>query len=377
MKWIAAFVLPLAAASLGAQDMPPAYKRNFETQDSSLDRVARWDKYVPTEKVQGASGRPLPVAPPDRLAIAPEALATAKRQADASHTMALIVYAGGKVQLEDYAPGFSAESRFDSYSSAKGLLALAVMIAVDKGFLRLDDPASRYIPAWRADGRKAIRVRDLLWMQSGLAIRRFEVKPYNPVLDMFIGLDIKPFVDAAPLARPPGEAFEFNHMNAQALHDVLTAATGLRYAQFLSRYLWMPLGASDAMVALDHEGGEARTVCCFVNTARNWLRIGVMLANGGRFEGRRIISRANARMLSAPSPRNPAFGMFMQVANPGGASGAANTGYHAPDLYYFEGHGGQRLYVVPSRGLVAYRTGRVDYDWDDVRFANTLLDGLK
>ncbi|PNU05629.1 serine hydrolase domain-containing protein [Novosphingobium guangzhouense] len=376
MKRVVAMVLALIAAPLGAQDMPPAYKRNFETQDGSLDRVARWDKYVPTEIVEGAPGRLFAVAAPDRLAIAPEALAAAKRQADDSHTMALIVYAGGKVQLEDYAAGFSAESRFDSYSSAKGLLALAVMIAVDKGFLRLDDPASRYIPAWRGDGRRAIRVRDLLWMQSGLAIGRFEVKPYNPVLDMFIGLDIKPFVDGAPLARSPGEAFEFNHMNAQALHDVLTGATRMRYARFLSRHLWKPLGASDALVALDHEGGEARAVCCFVNTARNWLRIGVMLANGGTFEGRRIISAANARMLSTPSPRNPAFGMFMQVANPEGKSGGPNFGYHAADLYYFEGHGGQRLYIVPSRGLVAYRTGRVDYDWDDVRFVNTLLDGM-
>lgn len=374
---LAILLAALVGTGLAAQDMPPAYKRNFDTQDSSLDRVARWDKYVPTETVQGRPGRPLPVAAPDELRIAPKALAAAKAQADASHTMALLVYAGGKVQLEDYAPGFTADSRFDSYSSAKGLLALAVMIAVDRGYLRLDDPAARYIPAWRADGRSAITVRDLLWMRSGLAIGRFEVKPYNPVLDMFIGLDIKPFVDAAPLARPPGEAFEFNHMNAQALHDVLVSATHMRYAQFLSRYLWKPLGASDAMVALDHPGGEARTVCCFVNTARNWLRIGVMLVNGGTFEGRRILSAKNARMLAMPSPGNPAFGMFMQVADPHGKAGGPNTGYHADDLYYFEGHGGQRLYIVPSRGLVAYRTGRVDYQWDDVRFANTLLDGLK
>ncbi|WP_285019748.1 serine hydrolase [Novosphingobium sp. fls2-241-R2A-195] len=377
MRTVAALLLALSAGAAAAQDMPPAYKRNFDTQDGSLDRVARWDKYLPTERVEGATGRPLSTARPDHLSIRPEALAAAKAQADASHTMALLVYAHGRVQMEEYGPGFSAASQFDSYSSAKGLLALAVMIGVDKGYLRLDDPASRYISAWRYDGRKAITVGDLLWMQSGLAIGSFEVKPNNPVLDMFIGLDIKPFVASAPLARPPGEAFEFNHMNAQALHDVLVAASGMRYAAFLSRHLWKPLGLRDAMVALDHEGGEARTVCCFVNTPRNWLRIGVMLANGGRFAGRRILSERNARLLAIPAPRSPAFGMFMQVANPNGKPGDPNTGFHADDLYYFEGHGGQRLYIVPSRGLVAYRTGRVDYKWDDVRFANTLLDGLK
>jgi CubicO group peptidase (beta-lactamase class C family) len=377
MKPFAAALLVLSAAPAGAQDMPAAYKRNFDTQDGSLDRVARWDKYVPTETVEGRGGRALPVAAPAERRIRSEALAQAKVQADASHTMALLVYAGGKVQMEDYAAGFSAESRFDSYSSAKGLLALAVMIGVDRGYLKLDDPASRYIPAWREDGRKDIKVSDLLWMQSGLAIGSFEVKPYNPVLDMFIGLDIKPFVDNAPLAKPPGDVFEFNHMNAQALHDVLVGASGMRYAAFLSRFLWKPLGLHDAMVALDHEGGEARAVCCFVNTPRNWLRIGVMLVNGGRFEGRRILSAKNAALLTTPAPHNPSFGMFMQIANTNGRPGDTNTGYHADDLSYFEGHGGQRLYIVPSRRLVAYRTGRVDYKWDDVRFVNTLLDGMK
>jgi CubicO group peptidase (beta-lactamase class C family) len=357
-----------AAQAVVAQEMTPEYRRNYESQDSSLDRVAKADKYTPLEKVSGRPAHPLPRA--KRGDIDPQALATAIAQADASHSMAVLIYARGRMQFEKFAPGFSATSLFDSYSSHKGLLAVATLAAIDHGHLKLGDPVANYIPAWRGDARRAITVGDLLWMQSGLFIPKWEMKPFNPVLEMFVGTDLAPKIDAAPLAKPPGRTFEFNHLNSQALQEVLVAATGQRYAEFLSSALWKPLGASDAFVALDHPGGSARAVCCFINTAPNWLRLGVMLAEGGMFGGRRVLSRASVRLLSAPSPLNPSFGMNVQIAAPG-------SGYLAADLFYFEGHGGQRLYVVPSLDLVIYRTGRVDYGWDDVRFANTLIAGLR
>jgi CubicO group peptidase (beta-lactamase class C family) len=362
---VLAAILPQA---LCAQEMSPVYRRNFERQDSSLDRVATADKYEPLETVKGSRGRALPKA--KKAIIAPEAIAAAMKQADASHSMAVLIYARGKMQYSKFAPGFSEATRFDSYSSHKGLLAVAVLAAVDEGMLKLTDPAAMYIPEWAADGRAKITVADLLWMQSGLFIPAWKMEPFNPVLDMFVGLEIDSAVRAVPLARQPAQKFEFNHLNAQALHDVIVAASGMRYADFLSKHLWKPLGAVDASVALDHPGGTARTVCCFINTASNWVRVGKMLAEGGMFDGKRVLSAESVRLLSAPAPHNPAFGMNVQIATP-------QSGYLAKDLYYFEGHGGQRLYVVPSLDLVIYRTGRVDYHWDDVTFANTIIAGLQ
>jgi CubicO group peptidase (beta-lactamase class C family) len=365
---LSAVLAAMFPQALPAQEMSPAYRRNFERQDSSLDRVASADKYEPLETVEGGHGNPIPKA--TNAILAPEAIAAAMKQADASYSMAVLIYARGKMQYSKFAPGFSEASRFDSYSSHKGLLAVAVLAAVDQGMVKLTDPAAKYIPEWAADGRAKITVADLLWMQSGLFIPAWKMEPFNPVLDMFVGLDIDPAVRTVPLAKPPAQEFEFNHLNAQALHDVIVAASGMRYADFLSRYLWKPLGAADASVALDHPGGTARTVCCFINTAPNWVRIGKMLAEGGMYDGKRILSAESVRLLSAPAPRNPAFGMNVQIATP-------QSGYLAKDLYYFEGHGGQRLYVVPSLDLVIYRTGRVNYQWDDVTFANTIIAGLE
>ena len=50
--------------------------------------------------------------------------------------------------------------------------------------------------------------------------------------------------------------------------------------------------------------------------------------------------------------------------------------YLASDVVFFDGFGGQRVYVVPSAGLVVARFGEVDMTYDDSIIVNTLLRGL-
>jgi CubicO group peptidase (beta-lactamase class C family) len=51
--------------------------------------------------------------------------------------------------------------------------------------------------------------------------------------------------------------------------------------------------------------------------------------------------------------------------------------YLADDVAFFDGGGGHRVYVVPSRRLVIVRTGTVNRaDWDDAALPNAILAGL-
>jgi hypothetical protein len=47
--------------------------------------------------------------------------------------------------------------------------------------------------------------------------------------------------------------------------------------------------------------------------------------------------------------------------------------FAAEDVFYLEGRGGQRVYVVPSRELVVVRQGEVRMEWDDAGFLNGLI----
>ena len=50
--------------------------------------------------------------------------------------------------------------------------------------------------------------------------------------------------------------------------------------------------------------------------------------------------------------------------------------YLMNDLIYFDGFGGQRVYVIPSEDLVIVRTGDVSMDWDDALLPNTIFRGI-
>jgi hypothetical protein len=48
----------------------------------------------------------------------------------------------------------------------------------------------------------------------------------------------------------------------------------------------------------------------------------------------------------------------------------------AGDVVYFDGYGGQRVYVVPSAGLVIARSGNPSEDWDESALVNLALRGM-
>ena len=73
---------------------------------------------------------------------------------------------------------------------------------------------------------------------------------------------------------------------------MLQRATGRRYADFVSERLWQPLGAKDATLWLDRPGGTPRAFSYFVARPGDWLRLGVMIAQRGRFDDREILPAA-------------------------------------------------------------------------------------
>lgn len=350
--------------------------------------LTNWHWYQPVDVIKDGPSPPLPVATVGDTAIESFALAEAKAYAEEFDSIAFLVAHNGALQLEHYSDGHDRETIIDSQSMHKGLLGVVATVALDQGFIpSLDTPVSDYIPAWKTDARRTITVGQLLEMTSGLAQAEFGTSPFAPGQRLFFGDDLDGPVNAMPLAYEPGSAFDFNHVNSQALHAVLTGSTGMSYAAFVRQYLWDPIGAGFAQVRLDHEGGTARIFCCVQTRPMDWMRLGVMLANGGRINGAQVISPDWVGRMMTGSDLNPNFGFHVWlgspysgsrlISEPGGRRAPVSAEFHADDVMYVEGRGGQRLYVVPSVGLVAYRAGRIDFSWDDAKIMNILIDGIQ
>jgi CubicO group peptidase (beta-lactamase class C family) len=345
-----------------------------------------------TETVRGDFRGELPARPAARRRIAAGALAAAESYAARTDSAALLVWHDGALEYERYWGGRGPGDVSETYSMAKSVTGLAVGCAVASGAIAsVNDAAARYLPEWRGTAKESVTVRQLLQMTSGLHHERFDYSPgQDPQargLRTFLGPDIEAAALDFPLERIPGAGFNYNSIDTQLLLAVVERATGQRYAEHVSQCLWQPLGAKDARLWLDRPGGTPRAYSYFVARPRDWLRVGVMIAGRGRFGQREVLPAAWIDAMTTPSPKNPNYGFQAWLGSPDGGRRAynRNTGvcvthsapYLADDVVFFDGGGGHRVYVVPSRRLVIVRTGAtIRPDWDDAVLPNAILAGL-
>jgi CubicO group peptidase (beta-lactamase class C family) len=346
--------------------------------------VERADAYQPAETVKGAAGTPLAVISDG--AVAKAALDRAEAYAEARGSFAFIVAKDGNIVRERYWQNFGADSRFSTASMHKSVMALAYGPAVARGLIALDQPVSRYLPEWRNDPRGAITIEQLLTMSSGLEAP-FANTPDSLGMQLMFSNNIRAAALSFPQANPPGREFAYANVNSQLAGMALTRAVGGRYANWLSRTIWAPIGASDAALWLDRPGGTPHFFCCLQATARDWLRVGELIRNQGRAGSRQVVPADWIARMAAPSRLNPNYGLQIWRGAPHAAERRysksipmtvkAAAPFAAEDVLFLDGAGGQRVYVIPSAGLTIVRIGKPAMDWDDSAMPNMVLEGLR
>ena len=372
-------VMVLAVATLGVADFTAL--RNL-VKGPAMGRADQTQLNQPQEVVAGGTLAEVPTAPQD--SIDPAAIATAEAYAQATDSIALLVYHRGAIRYEKYFPGYGADFRSDSFSGHKTVMGLLFGAAIADGLVgSVDEPAAKYLPEFAGDARRDIRIRDLLQMASGLEVPRF---PGLTSIRLISGSDITRTALSLPLEKPPGTDFQYSNVNAELLGIIIQRATGLRYAEYLSKRLWSRIGAPPAALWLDREGGMPRTFCCIYTTARGWLQVGRLILGNGRIGADQIVPAAWIKAMTTPSPNNPNYGYQVWLGSPPGTERKYNDktikAYHsepfaAADMIYIDGFGGQRVYIVPSRDLIIIRTGWAQTRWDDAVIPNAIVRGLR
>jgi CubicO group peptidase (beta-lactamase class C family) len=270
-------------------------------------------------------------------------------------TTAVIVVKDGKMIAERYRPGFGIHTGYRTWSTAKSISAALIGIAAMQGVLDLDARAD--IPEWvdPGDPRRAIRYKHLLWMSSGL----FTGGP-NTYAVYFGGQDVVSAVTTTPLEAAPGGRWKYANSDTLLLLRALRhrLADDLRYLRFPYDELFHPLGMYHTRMEVDHAGnfvGSSQTY----TTARDLTRFGMLLANDGVWNGKRLLPQGWVKFATTPAPARPqAPGQWGYAAQfwlldqmPGVPAGTFTTA----------GNKGQFVTIVPSHDLVIVRTG-VDPD---------------
>jgi CubicO group peptidase (beta-lactamase class C family) len=110
-------------------------------------------------------------AAPESQGMASAKLEAMRQVLAARRTKAVLVVRNDRIVLEWYAPGHGPEKPYYTASLAKALVGgMALMVALNDGRIGVDDPAWKYIAAWKDDPVKAkITIRQLATHTSGIA----------------------------------------------------------------------------------------------------------------------------------------------------------------------------------------------------------------
>ncbi|GJE18872.1 serine hydrolase domain-containing protein [Methylobacterium marchantiae] len=226
----------------------------------------------------------------------------------ATHTNAFLVSHKGVLIHEWYRPGWDQTTLFPSWSVAKSVVSLLVGQAIAGGRLAETDHVATLLPSLRGEpafGR--ITVRDLLDMTSGLAVPE-NYDPWRPLVGtagMYLTRDIRDFVkESARLSSNPGSEGQYRSIDTEILGLILAEVEGRPLADLLSDRIWKPMGAqANATWNLDRPGGTEKAFCCINAVARDFLRLGLMVADHGRVGGTSVVPASWIGRIETPARR--------------------------------------------------------------------------
>ena len=378
MRTLKALGLSLAlllalAANAAAQGLPAAKPADVGLSAERLDRITQWLK-----------------ADIDKGTI-PGAVLLIVRNGKVAYFESV-----GALDPETKAP-MTKDAIFRIYSMTKPITSVAVMMLAEQGKLSIDEPVSKYIPAFKdmkvgvetkgEDGkpkldlvpaRKQITIQDLLRHTSGITYGFFgdmAVKKAYVDADVFGGdptnEQFAERIAKLPLAFQPGSTWDYSH-STDILGRLVEVVSGKPLYAHLKETILDPLGMTDTSFYVTDKGKHARVVEPFKNdraigagiafgdprvvekwesggggmvgTVADYARFATMLMNGGTLDGKRYIG-----------PKTLAF---MTTDHLGTAI--------VPGPYYLPGPGytfGLGFGVRKDAGMVATAGSVGEYNW--------------
>ncbi|MGH9945478.1 MAG: serine hydrolase, partial [Pyrinomonadaceae bacterium] len=146
----------------------------------------------------------------------------------------------GSRSVEPLREPLTADTIFDAASLTKVLAtATSIMLLIERGLVRLNDPLAKYIPEIKGEGRERITIEHLLTHRSGYA-------PDFDLGEQWTGYEeaIKR-LHTERLRHPAGARFIYSDIGYIALGEVVRRAGGKPLDQFAHEHIFAPLKMRD------------------------------------------------------------------------------------------------------------------------------------
>ncbi|MBR0716827.1 serine hydrolase [Bradyrhizobium liaoningense] len=270
------------------------------------------------------------------------------------------------VEFEYYKAGLDARSLSSVHSVTKSVLSILVGIALDKGYLRLDERLSELLPETldpTIDPRvRDITVRDLLTMTSGFdSAAPFGARAVVPPREMW------QWTLARPIQHKPGSQFDYDDDSVNLLSVALARAIRQDSRSFAEQNLFGPLEIENFDWKADSRGHLIGATTLSLS-ARDMTKLGLLYLRRGRWGHEQIVSGeyvadSISKHNDGGAPVKTAYGYLWWVTHTGAGL----------DAFFAAGKGSQIIYVVPRLDLVVTVTSLSSVPGGSVRFVNDVL----
>jgi uncharacterized protein YbbC (DUF1343 family)/CubicO group peptidase (beta-lactamase class C family) len=146
----------------------------------------------------------------------------------------------GSRAVQPQREAMTADTIFDLASLTKVVAtATSVMMLIERGQLRLSDPASLYLPELKGESRDRITIEQLLLHRSGFA-------PDFDLSEKWSGSDeAMKHLAVESLRNPPDTRFVYSDINYIALGEIVHRVSGMTLDEFARKNIFEPLGMKD------------------------------------------------------------------------------------------------------------------------------------
>lgn len=269
-------------------------------------------------------------------------------------TLGIVIVYNNQIIAEKYLNGYDHNTMFHGWSMTKSITGAWAGILYDRGQLTLEEPVG--IDAWQNDERGNISVKNVIQMSTGLDW--FE--NYFTISDATVMLmqseDMLASVTDNKLKYPPGEQWNYSSGDANLLSGIIRNRINNdeKYHSSLYSDLLHPVGMLNTKVETDASGLFVASSYSY-GTTRDWARFGMLFLNEGVFAGDTILSKVWVDFMKKPvEASNGKYAGTFWLQEPE----EKNALVDAPaDIFFADGFLGQRIYIVPSKRLVAVRMG--------------------
>ncbi len=281
----------------------------------------------------------------------PIAKALVDDQAYNGTPFAFVVLHDGGVVAERYRDGFCAETPLLSWSMAKSFTNALVGIMVADSLIDLYAPMG--IPEWQNDGRSAITLNDLMQMQSGLEWNEDYGNSSDVNIMLHREMDMGLFALSKPQVFEPGTHWYYSSGSTNIVMRYLRGKfpSDTEFLTYIRERLFVPLSIKKAYFEPDISGTPVGSSYLYV-TARDFARFGQLYLDDGCVGDQRILPEGWVDYSTTPaSDSQGRYGSFFWL-NRGGALPDAPE-----NMFSCQGHDGQQIYIIPSKGLVVVVLG--------------------